>query len=329
MNWYEKHLGDWAKKTGHLSMLEEGAYNRLCDWCYAHERPLPLAMSDVYRVARAVSPTERRAVARVIEEFFMLSMDGWHQGRIDKVLSAFCKAVERNTNNPASAAQRAQRYRDKRSALFKRANALGLNPGFNTPNADIEAMLAPQAVNGPTSRESNGVTSRDDTLNATACRFPPTSSRDVTDGAATSLSVPAGPTADGFASAARDAAAANGVVDPTLTGKAAKAMKAAGFHPGNVADPRFLALVNAGVTEDEWRLTAAEAVARGKQWGWLLATIAGRRSDVANGYAPLAAPGGPNRRDPNRVAGLTPTIAAKPPKPPEPDEPEPALAIPF
>lgn len=323
MNYYDKHLGDWAKKTGHLSMIEEGAYNRLCDWCYAHERPLPLAMSDVYRVARATTPTERRAVQRVIEEFFMLADDGWHQGRIDKVLSAFCKSVERNTNNPASAAERARRYREKRSALFKRANALGLNPSFNTSNAAIEAMLTPEAVTGQSSRLSDGTTSPDVTEIESACQSPITSSRDVTDYAATAVAT----APDAFAQAARAAAAANGVVDPTLTGRAAKALKAAGFGLANTADPRFLALVNAGVTEDEWRLTAAEAVARGKQWGWLLATIAGRRSDIANGYVSLAQPMGLSRRDQARVAGLTPTIAARPPKPDEPESG--AAAIPF
>lgn len=308
MNWYEKHLGDWAKKTGHLSMLEEGAYNRLCDWCYSHERPLPLAEREVCKVARANNPQERAAVLRVLHEFFELAADGWHQGRVDKVLAAYTNRVRRDTNNPASSAQRAQRYRDKRADLFKRANAVGLNTSFNTPNAELEAMLAEHEGNGSASRD----VTRDVTLNVTGMSTAsqqPTTNRER-DGvtAATSSSVTSTPD---FAAAARDAAAANGVIDPTLTGRAAKALKAAGFGLANTADPRFLALVNAGVSDDEWRLTAAEAVARGKAWGWLLATVQGRRDDVARGYVPIASPTRSKRAE--AVASLTPTIASKPP----------------
>lgn len=323
MNWYEKHLGDWAKKTMHLTMLEEGAYNRLCDWCYAHERPLPLAMRDVCKIARATNPAERAVVQRVTSEFFTLALDGWHQGRIDKILSTYAERVARNTNNPASPAERARRYRDKRAELFKRAAAVGLNPAFNASNGALEAMLSPQPVNGPSSRDERVTVTDLSPVRVTGSQQPTTNNQRDGVTAATSLAEPL----DAFAQAARDAAAANGVLDPTLTGRAAKALKAAGFGLANTADPRFIALVNAGVTEDEWRLTAAEAVARGKAWGWLLATIAGRRADLAHGYVPLAQPMGLSRRDQARVAGLTPTIAARPPKPDAPDSAP--SAIPF
>lgn len=319
MNWYEKHLGDWAKKTMHLTLTEEGAYNRLCDWCYSHERPLPLAEREVCKVARANTPSERNAVVRVLHEFFTLADDGWHQGRIDKVIAEYVSRVARNTNNPSSPAERARRYREKRADLFKRAAAAGLNPGFNAPNSDIEAMLAGLPINGQSSRDSDVTVTRDVTQTVTASQFPTTNrERDGVTAATLPDVTPAA-----FAAAAHEAAAAAGIVDPTLTGRAAKAIKAAGFSSLNTADPRFLALVQQGVTDDEWRLTAAEACARAKGWGWLLATIAGRRSDVANGYAVLKPGKGPNGRDPARIAGLTPTIAAKPANPDEP------TALPF
>jgi uncharacterized protein YdaU (DUF1376 family) len=31
VNYYERHLGDYAKDAGHLSMLEHGAYSLLLD----------------------------------------------------------------------------------------------------------------------------------------------------------------------------------------------------------------------------------------------------------------------------------------------------------
>ena len=316
MNWYEKHLGDWAKKTGHLSMAEEGAYNRLCDWCYAHERPLPLAERDVCRIARVVSRHDRAAVLRVLHEFFELAPDGWHQSRIDKVLSEYMVRVSRNTNNPSSPAERAKRYRDRRAELFKRLYAVGLSAPFNAPNTELERMLSDQPVNGQSSRDASRDVTANVTMNVTASQ-PPTTNHER-DGvtAATSLAVTTATAAapqnvPDFEAAARKLADANGIVDPTLTGRAAKAIKAAGFGLANTADPRFLALVNAGVTDDEWRLTAAEAVARGKGWGWLLATLSGRRSDVANGFVAIPSPRAAKRRE--SIEALTPTAAAKQP----------------
>lgn len=304
MNWYERHLGDWAKKTGHLSMLEEGAYTRMVDWCYIHERPLPMTEREVCKVARASTPTERAAVRRILHEYFQLADDGWHQGRIDKVLRAYEKSVSHNVNNPDSPAERAARYRARRSELFKRLQAVGANPAFDTPNPALESLLREHGQElppGNTSRANVTHTSRDVAGFVVASQPPTTINTSVTPAAVTQHAV----------TLARDGAAAAGAVDPTLTGRAIRQLKAAGFSSFNAADPRFVSLVQQGVSDDEWRLTAAEAVTRDKGWGWLLATIAGRRADVIAGIAPPRGARAPGSRDPDRVAGLTPTIAAK------------------
>lgn len=71
MNYYERHLGDYAKDAGHLSMAEHGAYTLLLDRYYATEMPIPADL--VYRVAHARSGGERACVDRVLAEFFILS----------------------------------------------------------------------------------------------------------------------------------------------------------------------------------------------------------------------------------------------------------------
>jgi uncharacterized protein YdaU (DUF1376 family) len=73
VNYYERHLGDYAKDTGHLSMAEHGAYTLLLDRYYATEMPIPADL--VYRVAHARSGGERACVDRVLAEFFVL-VDG-------------------------------------------------------------------------------------------------------------------------------------------------------------------------------------------------------------------------------------------------------------
>jgi uncharacterized protein YdaU (DUF1376 family) len=70
VNYYERHLGDYARDTAHLSMLEHGAYTVLLDRFYATEQGIPA--DQVHRIARARSKEERAAVDAVLAEFFVL-----------------------------------------------------------------------------------------------------------------------------------------------------------------------------------------------------------------------------------------------------------------
>jgi len=75
VNYYQRHLGDYAKDAGHLSMLEHGCYTLLLDRLYSTEAAIPGA--DVYRVTRARSKEEKNCVDAVLMEFFILNGDGW------------------------------------------------------------------------------------------------------------------------------------------------------------------------------------------------------------------------------------------------------------
>jgi uncharacterized protein YdaU (DUF1376 family) len=89
MNYYEHHIGDYAEATAHLSLLEDGAYGRLIRKYYATERPLPRDPKDVQRLIGCRSATERRAVERVLREFFVCTGDGWHQLRCDEEIERY------------------------------------------------------------------------------------------------------------------------------------------------------------------------------------------------------------------------------------------------
>jgi len=79
VNYYERHLGDYARDTGHLSMLEHGAYSLLLDRYYITERGIPA--DQAHRIARARSQDERDAVDAVLQEFFTLIDGIWVQAR--------------------------------------------------------------------------------------------------------------------------------------------------------------------------------------------------------------------------------------------------------
>lgn len=79
MNYYERHLGDYARDTAHLSLLEHGAYTILLDRFYATEQGIPV--DQAHRIARAKSKDERAAVDAVLAEFFELQDGAYIQKR--------------------------------------------------------------------------------------------------------------------------------------------------------------------------------------------------------------------------------------------------------
>lgn len=82
MNYYERHLGDYARDTAHLSILEHGVYTLLLDRYYATEQPIPA--DQAHRVARARSREEKAAVDAVLSEFFVLEDGAYRNHRGDE-----------------------------------------------------------------------------------------------------------------------------------------------------------------------------------------------------------------------------------------------------
>ena len=81
MNNWPRWVGDWKKKTAHLSLDEKGAYGELLDFCYVQEQPLPLDSDSIYRLAGATNARERAAVDRVLRDFFIADDAGFHNPR--------------------------------------------------------------------------------------------------------------------------------------------------------------------------------------------------------------------------------------------------------
>lgn len=89
MNYYERHIGDYIKDTVALTMLEDGAYNRLIDQCYQTEQPLPLERKEIYREARANTASEKKAVDYVIGKYFDRTDEGYIQKRVQGEIARY------------------------------------------------------------------------------------------------------------------------------------------------------------------------------------------------------------------------------------------------
>ena len=103
LNYYPHHIGDYARDTAHLSLIEDGAYRRMLDLCYRTEKPLPLDRAQLYRLVRVKAHAEKLAVDVVLGEFFIEGEDGWHQRRVEEELA---KVHEKSAKASASASKR-------------------------------------------------------------------------------------------------------------------------------------------------------------------------------------------------------------------------------
>ena len=99
MNFVEIHLNDYASATFHLSPLEDGIYWRLMRCYYRDEKPLPIELVAIYRMVGARTPDERAAVESVIDQFFVLTADGWTQKRCEEVLQQYRQRSEQAARN--------------------------------------------------------------------------------------------------------------------------------------------------------------------------------------------------------------------------------------
>lgn len=163
MNYYERHLGDYAKDTAHLTMLEHGAYTLLLDRYYATEAPIPA--DQAHRLARARSPEEREAVDAVLEEFFELRDGQWHHSRCDEVIAEYQDSEPDREAKRENERERKRRYRERRAELFSELAKHGVVPAFNTPMSQLENELSRVLSHGtghgtdagrPTGRDGDG-----------------------------------------------------------------------------------------------------------------------------------------------------------------------------
>ncbi|WP_440221857.1 YdaU family protein [Dokdonella sp. MW10] len=140
MNYYERHLGDYARDTAHLSILEHGVYTLLLDRYYATEAPIPA--DQAHRLCRARSPDEREAVDAVLAEFFVLGDDGWHSARCDDEIAKFRDAAPANAARRENARDRQRRARERRAELFTELRRHGEVPAYDTPTAELVTLLS-------------------------------------------------------------------------------------------------------------------------------------------------------------------------------------------
>ena len=247
MNYYERHLGDYAKDTAHLSMLEHGAYTLLMDRYYSTELPIP--QDQTYRVTRARSKEEKLAVDVVLAEFFKL-VDGFYtKGRIDEEITKVqskIKAAQENGKRGGRPKKNPKETKEKPTGLF-----LG---------SEIETGL--KAHQSPvTSHQS----SKEQPHAISPVRAPILDASPIDrEGWSTDQTEPPPP------------------VDKPVTtaGSICFAMRKSGLQDANPSNQKLLTLIAAGATQDEFVTAAQKAVAGKHGFAYALGIVSREREQA-------------------------------------------------
>ena len=143
MNWYPHHIGDYKRDTGHLSMLEDGAYRRLLDTYYGTNANAYANAERLHRVCSAVTDEEKAAVDYVVATFFEIKDGKLHQERADTEIR---KWLSKSAKASANARKKWSQMPDARDAKAD-ANA--------DANADASADAKAYASHQPSTINHN------------------------------------------------------------------------------------------------------------------------------------------------------------------------------
>lgn len=149
MNYYKRHIGDYAAKAGHLTPLEHGVYTLILDAYYNREEAP--TQQEAARWARARTREERAAVEAVLSEFFE-EVDGkFIQKRVEEELEAFRSRREVNRKLGAKGG------RAKGKANSKRIASESLSEAEANDNPSHKPLATSQEATDVASTESTVV----------------------------------------------------------------------------------------------------------------------------------------------------------------------------
>lgn len=97
MNYYKRHLGDYAKKTRTLTVLQHGIYTLLLDLYYSEEAPV--TATDAYTVCQARTAKDRAAVDTILTKFFTQDRDLWRNPKADEVIAKYHAKAPKNAES--------------------------------------------------------------------------------------------------------------------------------------------------------------------------------------------------------------------------------------
>ncbi len=152
MHYYKHSIADFNNATRHLTRLERSIYRDLIDMYYDTEKPLDADFDKLARRVLVVSDEEKTALKNVLDDFFVLESDGWHQHRCDEELESYISDGEENKLREDNEKERQRRHRDERKRLFAELREKDIVPKWDTPMEQLRE-LHKQTCNAPATEQ--------------------------------------------------------------------------------------------------------------------------------------------------------------------------------
>jgi uncharacterized protein YdaU (DUF1376 family) len=107
VHYYQFNIGDYKTHTAHLTPIEDICYRRLLDHYYLHEKPI---FNDIEKITRLLMLNGYSTdVEHVLNEYFKLVEQYWHNVRADAEISIYHAQKESKSKaGKASAAKRSR-----------------------------------------------------------------------------------------------------------------------------------------------------------------------------------------------------------------------------
>jgi uncharacterized protein YdaU (DUF1376 family) len=148
MNFYDHHIGDYTTATIHLTLAQHGAYRRLMDIYYGTEKPISLDFDRVCKSIPTRGKQEEDIVRGVLEEFFDMKVDGWHNEHCDNKIRQW----QKNRENGNKSKGRPPLKREKEPEKHNPTDNPDNNPNHNPNKTQKQAQTKPSHLPYPNSQ---------------------------------------------------------------------------------------------------------------------------------------------------------------------------------
>jgi uncharacterized protein YdaU (DUF1376 family) len=147
MHYYQFNIGDYAKSTKHLTLLEDLAYRRLLDIYYDTEKPL---ISNVKQLARIAGMSEYiDEINNVLSDFFTETEEGFTQKKTAFEIEAYqAKAVVARVNGKKGGRPAKTQTEPTKTQSVNSANPdeTGLKPNYKPLTINQEPLTNNQEL---------------------------------------------------------------------------------------------------------------------------------------------------------------------------------------
>jgi uncharacterized protein YdaU (DUF1376 family) len=134
LNFYRRFPGDYQRDTQHLTFTQHGAYTLLLDMAYTSEKPLPNDRRLIYRMTRALSKNDRRAIDLVIDAFFTKTRFGFIHKRVKEEITYAESRISASKKNGKKGGR--PKTQEKPGGLFLGSSEVNLDHNLEKPIPD-------------------------------------------------------------------------------------------------------------------------------------------------------------------------------------------------